>query len=129
MARPISREEFATPEGRRRAWRALMLSDHGFLRKRYDNSWEIAPGRMWRTYQPSPQDLARWKEKGIRTVVNLRGEGLNGPYLLEEDTCRKLGLTLIPFQVFSREPPSKDKLNNALAPCNLSFEGGSRENT
>ena len=54
----MTREEFATPEGRKRAWRNLFLGDHGFLRKIYDNSHQISD-KVWRTYQPSPERLAR----------------------------------------------------------------------
>ncbi|WDI30243.1 tyrosine-protein phosphatase [Hyphococcus flavus] len=113
MGDAFTREEFATPEGRRRAWRALMLGDHGFLRKVYDNTFEIAPGKMWRTYQPSPAKLKQWKERGVKTVINLRGEKPSGALLLEEDACEKLGLTLVNFRVFSREAPSVEVLRNA----------------
>ena len=110
---PITREEFATPAGRRRAWRDLMLRDHGFLRKVYENTHEVAPGRMWRTYQPSPAMLKRWKARGVRTVINLRGDKPSGFYFLEEEACRELGLELKTFRVFSREAPSKDILHGA----------------
>ena len=96
MAAPFTREEFQTPAGRKRAWRALMLGDHGFLRTIYDNTHEIAPGKMWRTYQPSPAHLERWTAKGVKTVVNLRGDNPNGILFLEEEACERLGLRPIP---------------------------------
>ncbi len=113
MAQPFTREEFATPQGRRRAWRALMLGDHGFLRTVYDNTHEIAPGKMWRTYQPSPAHLERWAAKGVRTVINLRGDNPSGFLFLEEESCQRLGLTLVNFRVYSREAPSKEILKGA----------------
>ncbi|MBI1366303.1 MAG: protein tyrosine phosphatase [Alphaproteobacteria bacterium] len=113
MARPFTREEFQTPAGRRRAWRALMLGDHGVLRLFYDNTHEVSAGKLWRSYQPSPARLARWKARGVRTIVNLRGDNPSGQYLLEEEACAKLGLRLVAFQVFSREPPSKEILYGA----------------
>lgn len=113
MAVPITREEFATPAGRRRAWRELMFADHGALRLLYRNVHEIAPGRMWRSYQPSPGQLRLWRKRGVKTVVNLRGDKPSGFYFLEEEACRKLGLTLVTFRVFSREAPSKDLLHGA----------------
>jgi protein tyrosine/serine phosphatase len=109
----LTREEFATPQGRKRAWRALMFGDHGVLRKFYDNTHEIAPGKMWRTYQPSPAKLKQWKARGVKTVINLRGDNPSGFLFLEEDACRTLGLTLVNFRVFSREAPSKDILHGA----------------
>ncbi len=115
MAAPLTREEFATPEGRKRAMRELMLADHGFLRTVYDNSHEIAPGKMWRTFQPSPKHLGRWAAKGVKTVVNLRGDKPTGQLLLEEEACKRLGLRLIHFRVYSREAPSKEILKGARA--------------
>lgn len=115
MAAPLTREEFATPAGRKRAWRALMFGDHGFLRTIYDNSHEIARGRMWRTYQPSPAHLERWAAKGVKTVINLRGEKPTGQLLLEEETCARLALRLVNFRVYSREAPSKEILRGARA--------------
>lgn len=112
-AAPLTREEFATPEGRRRAWRALMVGDHGWLRKLYDNTHEVAPGKMWRTYQPSPAHLKRWRDRGVRTVLNLRGDKPSGFYFLEEEACRALGLNLVTFRVFSREAPSREILHGA----------------
>lgn len=114
-AAPLTREEFASPQGRRRAWRALMLGDHGILRKFYDNTHEIAPGKMWRTYQPSPARLKRWKACGVKTVINLRGDNPSGFYFLEEEACEKFRLDFVTFRVFSREAPSKEVLHGARA--------------
>ena len=113
MSKSITREEFQTPKGRKRAWRELMLRDHGFLRTLYDNSHEIAPGKMWRTYQPSPKHLERWAARGIKTVLNLRGPKPSGQLFLEEEACERLGLKLINFRVYSREAPSKEILHGA----------------
>ncbi len=110
---PITRDEFHTPKGKRRAWRALMLGDHGILRIFYDNTHEIALGKLWRTYQPSPNDLKHWKARGIKTVVNLRGDRPSGFYFLEEEACRELDLNLVSFRVFSRDAPSKEILHGA----------------
>lgn len=113
MADRVTRSEFATPNGRKRAWRELMIGDHGFLRKVYNNTHEIAPGKMWRTYQPSPADLKKWQAKGVRTVINLRGDKPSGFYFLEEEACEKLGLDLVSFRVFSRDAPSPAILHGA----------------
>lgn len=110
---PITRKEFKTPKGRRRAWRELMFGDHGVLRLIYDNTHEISPGRMWRTYQPSPHMLARWQARGVKTVINLRGDKPSGHLFLEEEACDDLGLFHIPFRVYSREAPSKEILHGA----------------
>ena len=90
-----------------------MLGDHGFLRKVYNNTHEVVPDKLWRTYQPSPADLKRWKERGIKTVINLRGDRPSGFYFLEEDACQKFGLEFVTFRVYSRDAPSKEILHGA----------------
>ena len=115
MTKPQSLDEFAGADGRRRAWRALMVGDHGLLRKFYDNSHAVIPGKLWRSYQPSPADLKKWKERGIRTVVNLRGPNPSGALFLEQEACEKLGLTLVNFRTWSREAPPKPFLHEARA--------------
>ena len=115
MTKLMTAEEFATDSGRRRAWRDLMIHDHGILRKFYDNTHEISRGKMWRTYQPSPRNLESWADRGIRTIINLRGDRPSGFVFLEEDTCRRLGLTLVTFRAFSREAPSREFIHEARA--------------
>jgi len=91
----------------------LLFTDHGILRFFYDNSHEIAPGKMWRTYQPSPRHLKNWAAKGVKTVINLRGEKPSGFLYLEEEACERLGLHFITFKTFSREAPTKEILHAA----------------
>ncbi len=51
------------------------------------NAHTVIPGRVYRTAQLSPQRLEAFiAEKGIRTVVNLRGICVNMPWYLDE--CR-----------------------------------------
>ncbi len=105
--------EYAGADGRRRAWRQLMLGDHGVLRKLYDNSHEVAPGKLWRSYQPSPSDLECWKARGVRTIVNLRGDKPSGFLFLEQEACARLGLELVTLRAWSREAPPKAFLHAA----------------
>ena len=106
-------DEYHSPAGRRRAWRELVLYDHGFLRAAYANFHTVSPGRLYRAAQPGPQNLARLKEHGIRTIINLRGAKPTGYLFLETEACQKLGLNLVNFRVFSREAPSPEILHNA----------------
>ena len=81
------------PRSRRRAWWHFQLLDHAFLRVVWWNLFEIAPG-VWRSNQPSPKRLKRYKRMGILNVINLRGAAQQSPYLFEEEACAKLGLNL-----------------------------------
>lgn len=89
--------------------RDFAFGDHAVLRALYDNSHEIAPG-VFRSFQPSPAHLARWASRGIRTVVNLRGDKPSAALFLEEEACARLGLALVNFRIFSREAPSAETL-------------------
>ncbi|OFW99376.1 MAG: hypothetical protein A3E78_10215 [Alphaproteobacteria bacterium RIFCSPHIGHO2_12_FULL_63_12] len=109
---PLTREDFATPAGRRRAQREFLLNDHAIIRLLFDNSHQIAPG-VFRTYQPSPARLEGWARRGIRTVVNLRGPKPSAALFLEEEACARLGLRLENFRVYSREAPSVETLRGA----------------
>lgn len=112
MTAPITREDFATPEGRRRARREFLFADHAIIRMAFDNSHEIAPG-VWRSYQPSPARLEQWAARGVKTVVNLRGPRPSAALFLEEEACARLGLRLENFRVYSREAPTVEILQGA----------------
>lgn len=112
MPPPLTREDFKTPEGQRRAVREFLFVDHAAIRALYDNTHEIAPG-VFRSFQPSPQALARWARRGLKTVVNLRGPNPCAALFLEEEACARLGMRLENFRVYSREAPSKETIFGA----------------
>ncbi|MCA8881731.1 MAG: tyrosine-protein phosphatase [Rhodobacteraceae bacterium] len=85
--------DISTPRARRHAFWHFQLLDHAFLRIVWWNLAEIAPD-VWRSNQPSPSRLKRYKRMGIRSVINLRGEARQSPFLFEQEACRELGLTL-----------------------------------
>ncbi len=103
-------DEFATPEGRKKAWRSLIWEDHGFLREVYDNSHQLSEN-MWRSFQPSPRHVEKWAERGIKTIINLRGlreePDQVGFWHLENEACAKHNVELVNFRAFSREAPRK----------------------
>ncbi len=101
--------------GRRRAWRDLYLTDHGFLRAVYCNTHRVSDN-AWRAGQPSPAHLHRFAGRGVRTVINLRGaRETDGVYRLERDACQRHGLTLVDFPMRSRGMPKKETVR-AVAP-------------
>lgn len=108
-----SRFDLATREGRRRAERDLIWTDHGFLRARFSNFHWIDPGRMARANQPSPQAIGRYAEAGFKTIINLRGKSDTGYYALEREACERRGLTLVDARMHSREPPSREQVRMA----------------
>ena len=95
------------PASRRAAYFDMMMFDHGFLRIVWRNLYEIAPG-VWRSNQPSPEQIQGLAKRGIRTIINLRGPSFWGSYILEKETCAAHGIELIDAQLYSREAPAPE---------------------
>ena len=108
---------FVAPAGSRRGlvdWAELILKDHGFLRIYWHNEHKIAPD-MWRCNQPSPSRIKKAADRGIRTVINLRGPRADGGWRLEAEACAKYGLILMDFTARSRAAPDKAMLHATRA--------------
>ena len=73
-----------------RAWLHMLLADHGVFRVLYLNKHRVSE-KLWRSAQPAPHQIARLKEQGIRTIVNLRGGREHGSWQLQKDICDRLG--------------------------------------
>lgn len=107
--------DITTRAGRKRAERELILGDHGFLREGFQNLHQISD-EMWRSNQPNPRQVAEHaSDRGIRTIINLRGPSTRGYYLLEKEACEAAGITLIDFQVYSRDTPTVETVMAAKA--------------
>lgn len=99
--------------GRKRAERELTLGDHGFLRESFQNLHQISD-EMWRSNQPNPRQIAdHVRQRGIRTIINLRGDSTKGYYLLEKEACEANGVELIDFRVYSRDTPTVERVLEA----------------
>jgi len=83
----------------------MLFVDHGIFRLVYLNRHRIR-GDAWRSAQPAPHDIRRFRRKGIKTIINLRGDRPCGSYWLETAACARQGIVLENFQVGSRAAPS-----------------------
>ncbi len=110
----MSRFDVSTKAGRKAAERDYFWKDHAFLRLAFSNAHWLGPDLV-RTNQPSPRQLEGWARRGIKTVINLRGQRDEGYYWLEKAACARLGLTLIDAPLDSRDPPGKDRVRRAKA--------------
>jgi protein tyrosine/serine phosphatase len=108
----MSRYDLSTRAGRFKAHWDYLWKDHAFLRVGFSNAHWLGPDLV-RTNQPSPRQLADWKARGIKTVINLRGVRDEAYYALEKDACERLGLTLIDAPLDSRDPPQTDRIHRA----------------
>jgi protein tyrosine/serine phosphatase len=107
----------ASDDGDRRAPRLadyldFVFKDHAFLRLGFRNAHWISD-ELVRTNQPWPHQLAQWKARGMRTVLNLRGSADGASQRIERDACAALGLELVEFRVSSKEAPSREQILGA----------------
>jgi len=101
--------DIVTPRGRRLSWIYTEFFDHAVLRRLWHNFDQVAPG-VFRSNHPNHARLARYRARGILTVLNLRGVGNGAPYLFEAESCRALGLTLVSVSLSARKAPERDQL-------------------
>ena len=93
--------DLSTPENRRRAHIYNLWFDHAILRKFWTNFFEVAPG-VYRSNQPTHERFVKLKEMGIKSILNLRGAAGAAHYLVEEESCRELGLNLVNVTLHAR---------------------------
>ena len=95
---------------RLRAWVHFLLFDHALLRLIWTNEAEIAPG-VFRANHPSPGRLSTLADRGIRTILNLRGASDAPHYRFEQEACAQSGLSLVDFEgLTARSAPARDVL-------------------
>ena len=104
--------DLATPGGRLKTYADYLWNDHAYLRLGFQNAHWISD-ELVRTNQPWPHQLAAWKDRGVKTIVNLRGGFDASFHALEKDACRRLGLEMVDFTITSREVPSRDRVLGA----------------
>jgi protein tyrosine phosphatase (PTP) superfamily phosphohydrolase (DUF442 family) len=93
----------------------LVMIDHGIFRFIYANRHKVSD-KVWRSAQPAPSDIARFVRRGVRTIVNLRGDRDCGSYRLEQAACQRHGVTLLDFKAArSRAAPDRAFFHEAKA--------------
>jgi len=106
--------DLSTPENRRRAHIYNLWFDHAILRKVWTNFDEVAPG-VYRSNQPTHERFVKLREMGIRSVLNLRGAAGAAHYLVEEESCRELGLTLVNVTFHARHAAPREDILKVIA--------------
>ena len=109
---PLADFDLSTPKGRTAAYLDYLWKDHAYLRLGFSNAHWISD-ELVRTNQPWPHQLAEWKKRGIKTVINLRGGFDASFHALEKDACERLGLKMVDFTITSREVPSRARVHGA----------------
>lgn len=108
----MSKFDLTTTGGRLRTTVDHLWNDHAYLRLGFSNAHWISD-ELVRTNQPWPFQLRAWRDRGIKTVINLRG-GFDASFrALEVEACKRLGLELVDFVIASRDVPTADKVLGA----------------
>ncbi|MAQ45437.1 MAG: protein tyrosine phosphatase [Confluentimicrobium sp.] len=102
-------DDISTPAKRREAWFHFHLMDHHILRYLWTNFDKVADG-VYRSNHPGHSRLKAFKEMGGKTVLNLRGQDRQSPWLFEEESCRQLGLNLTVAKIYARKPARKEEI-------------------
>ena len=108
----INKFDVTTPGGRFATYLDYLWKDHAYLRLGFSNAHWISD-ELARANQPWPHQLAEWKRKGIKTVVNLRGGFDASFHALEKEACERLGLNMVNFTITSRDAPSRERVRGA----------------
>ncbi len=126
----MTRFDLSTPWGRTRTYLSFLWKDHAYLRLGFQNAHWMSD-ELVRTNQPWPFQLRWWRDRGVRTVLNLRGEPDAAHHVLEADACERLGLKLVDLLLYSRTAPSKAQVLAAKAlldaieyPCLIHCKSG-----
>jgi protein tyrosine/serine phosphatase len=112
VRKPAKAWDLSTPGGRFNAHVDFFFKDYAFFRVPYPNAHWISRDLV-RSSQPWPFQLRSWRDQGIKTIINLRGEERGSHYSLEQDACRRLGLTAIDFKLWSRAAPTRAMVEEA----------------
>ncbi|WP_040609200.1 tyrosine-protein phosphatase [Pseudooceanicola batsensis] len=94
--------------------RFVRWNDHGIFRELWTNLHEVAPG-VWRSNHPNERRFTRYRDMGIRTILNLRGAEDNVTYRWEERLCAEHGIRLHAVRLDARRAPQVEPIQQVLA--------------
>lgn len=87
----------------------MLLIDHGFTRVIRANRHKISRD-VWRSAQPAPHHIGRLAGRGLKTVINLRGNDQTfGTRWLQERACARHGIKLVNLKLRSRAAPTQEE--------------------
>ncbi|MEL6299019.1 MAG: tyrosine-protein phosphatase [Pseudomonadota bacterium] len=90
----------------------MLFVDHGIFRVAYLNRHQLGPDAQ-RAAQPTPGQVRRLANRGLKTIINLRGVRQCGSFWLEQRACEKHGVELVNFTVRSRGAPTRNEVHGA----------------
>jgi len=95
--------------GRAMATLNYLIMDHAILRVFWSNFYRVAPG-VYRSNQPTHARFRRYRDMGIRSVINLRGEEDYPHFHFARESCAALGLDMHIAKLWARNAPKHDRI-------------------
>lgn len=92
----------------------MLFVDYGIVRAVYNNRHRLSHD-AWRSAQPAPHQIGWLSRRGVKTIVNLRGDQTFGTRWLQERACARHGLKLVNMTLRSRSAPTREELRAARA--------------
>jgi protein tyrosine phosphatase (PTP) superfamily phosphohydrolase (DUF442 family) len=90
-----------SPLSRFFAWFDMTMVDHGWFRYLFANRYRVSD-KLERANHPTPYGVRRAARRGIKTIINLRGETDIGSLLLSREACEREGIKLVTVTARSR---------------------------
>jgi len=106
-------DDISTPEARRKSVWHYNVFDHAFLRVPWTNFYPVSEG-VWRSNQPTHKRFMKYRDLGIKSVINLRGTDARAHYLFEEESCKQLGLKLYNCRLWARNAAHRDNIVDVI---------------
>lgn len=96
---------------------ALLIGGYGMHLRVTNNFHTVVAGEVYRSSQPSAEAIANFeKTYGIKTIINLRGEGDNSKWYQEEVAqARALGIQHIDFRMSARSELNQARAEELIA--------------
>jgi protein tyrosine/serine phosphatase len=105
--------DLSTTRGRLATYAHHIWYDHAYLRLASSNAHWISD-ELVRANQPWPFQVKAWRDRGIKTIVNLRN-GHDAHHVLEKEACERYGVKYVWFGVTAIEAPSREQVLGAKA--------------
>jgi protein tyrosine/serine phosphatase len=103
--------DLSTPQGRFATYWRHFWHDHAYVRLGRSNAHWLSD-ELVRANQPWPFQVKVWRDRGIRTIVNLR-VGLDAHHVLEQEACDRYGVRQVRFAVTALAAPSREQVLGA----------------
>lgn len=90
----------------------MFFVDHGFFRYLYSNRSSVTE-QVERQSHPTPRSVARAAKRGVKTIINLRGDTELGSSLLSKEAAEQHGIKHMTLRFSSRSLPDKQMIRDA----------------